>query len=181
MMPDFVIRILESMGVAGAIIFVLMSVIGVLAGVIRVMYNHSNKVYGYRLAERDTLKDALANASNVLANVLKATEDRNDLTQELGDLIAKQSAAFELLKVTVLAEYTSIRENHTAITQAVTSQAQSLRELTSMVTDHRNLGNIQVTEIKQAITASTQAIVTAINLALGANTIISRRPKVPTR
>lgn len=176
-MQDIVINALAGMGVPGAIIAVLLGAISVLGGVIRVMYLQANKVYGYRLAERDTLKDALANASQVVAEMLKATQDRNDLTQELGELIAKQSAAFELLKVTILAEYSIIRDNHTAITQAVTMQAQSLRELTSMVTDHRNLGGIQITDVKQAITASTQAIITALNLALGSRTIISRRPK----
>lgn len=181
MIPDWISKILESMGTPGAIIFVLMSVIVVLGGVIRVMYLQANKVYGYRLAERDTLKDALASASNVLQDVLKATEDRNELTQELGDLIAKQSAAFELLKVTILSEYASIRENHTAITQAVTVMADSLRTLTSMVTDHRNLGGVQVTDIKQAITASTQSIVTAMNVALGQSTLIRRGQIAPPR
>jgi hypothetical protein len=181
MMPEWIIKILEGMGVPGAIIFVLMCVIGVLCGVIRVMYVQANKVYGYRLAERDSYKDALSNVSAVLADMLKATTDRNDLTQELGELIAKQSAAFELLKVTILAQYDNIKESNHAITQAVASQAHSLRELTSMVTDHRNVGPIQITDLKQAITASTQTIIVALRDALGQTTVIRRGGQVPRR
>jgi hypothetical protein len=181
MFPAWVVDILKGMGLAGAIIFVLMGVIVVLGGVIRVMYLHANKVYGYRLAERDTLKDALANASHVLEAVLEATKDRNELTKELAKLIAEQSAAFELLKVTVMSEYASIREYNSVMTQAVATQAESLRQLTSLVTDHKNVGGVQVTDLKQSIIAAQQSIITALNMALGQSTIIRRGGTVPRK
>lgn len=181
LMWDIITRALADMGLPGAIIAALLLTVGALCGVIRVMYVQANKVYGYRLAERDSYKDAMNNTAQVIAAMQEATKDRNDLTADLGELIKQQSGAFELLKVTILSEYDGIKTNNAHITQAVTSQAESLRQLTSLVTDHRNVGPIQIVDVKQAITAGTQAVITAINNALGQSTIISRKPRTPPR
>jgi hypothetical protein len=189
--PEFIIKLLESMGAAGAIIFVLMTVISGLAEVIRRMYSRSNKVYGYRLAERDTLNKALSDTARVLGDMLKATEERNDLTQEQADLILKQSMAFEMLKVTILSQYENIRDNNQAVSQSVAAMADAIRVLTSMVADHRNLAGNQVSELKHAISAcmnevrkefndASRAHIIELRKILGSEVTTIRRRKTPT-
>jgi hypothetical protein len=185
-MPEWIGAILKDLGLAGAVIFVLMGVITIMSEVIRRLIAHANKVYGYRLTERDTLNKALTDSAKVLEDMLDATKDRNDITEEQTELIAKQSAAFELLKATILGQYDNIRSNNAVVAQSVTAMAEAIRVLTSMVTDNRNLVANQVTEVKQAIGNSTseireyirvanQAQITEIRNVLGAEVTIVRR------
>jgi hypothetical protein len=191
MLPEWIIKILESMGVPGAIIFVLMLSIGGLVAVIKSMQKKADKIYGYRLTERDTLKDALNSTSKVLSDMLRATEDRNDLTHEQAELIAKQSAAFELLKVTILAQYENIKDNNMVVAQAVASMAEAIRSVTTIVQDNRHIAAAHVNdvkalviaatnEIKDAVRASSQAQISDVRNLLGADlTIVQRRRKSP--
>jgi len=101
--PEWLIKLLESMGIAGGIIFVLMSTVAGLVAYVKTLQAKADKVYGYRLAERDTLSKVLSDTTNVIAGIIKANEQRNDLTEEQAVLIREQAHAFELLKATVLA------------------------------------------------------------------------------
>lgn len=190
MMPEWIHAILKDLGLAGAIIFVLMGVVAAMAEIIRRLLAHANKVYGYRLAERDTLNKALTDTAKVLGDMLEATKDRNDLTQDQAELIQKQSAAFELLKATILGQYDNIKENNHVVAQAVTAMAEAIRVLTSMVSDNRNIAANHVTEMKQAIAGSTAEMREAIRVAnqsqiveirniLGLVTVVGRRGKSP--
>lgn len=191
MMPEWISAILKELGLAGAIIFVLMGVVTGMAEIIRRLIAHANKVYGYRLAERDTLNKALTDTAKVLGDMLEATKDRNDLTQDQAELIQKQSQAFEVLKVTILGQYENIKDNNHVVAMAVTAMADAIRVLTSMVSDNRNVAANQLTELKQAISGSAaeireyirvanQAQITEIRTALGVDvTVIRRRPKTP--
>jgi len=157
-MPAWIEKILENMGVAGAIIFVLLGTIAGLVAYVKSLQGKADKVYGYRLNERDTLNKALTDTAKVLGDMLKATEDRNDLTEEQAELINKQSQAFELLKITILAQYENIDRNNHAVALSVTAMAEAIRVLTSMVNDQRMIVANQVTEVKQAVAQSTADI-----------------------
>lgn len=148
MMPDWILRILETAGIWGAIVFVLLLTIGVLVGYIRSMQAKADKVYGYRLAERDTLNKVVSDTAKVLENLLKAQEERNGLTEEHALLIAKMSGAFELLKVTILAQYENIRDHNHASSQAVASMAEAVRTLTSMLLENRQIAASHVQDVK---------------------------------
>jgi hypothetical protein len=190
-MPEWITTLLKDMGVAGGIIFVLMTVVTIMSEVIRRLIQHASKVYGYRLTERDTLNKALTDTAKVLADMLEATKDRNDLTEDQADLIAKQSQAFEILKLTILGQYDNIKNNNTAVAQSVTAMAEAIRALTSLVNDNRHVVTNQVTEVKQAISGATAEIKEAIRVAnqaqiveirnvLGADvTLVRRRQKSP--
>lgn len=190
-MPEWITALLKEMGIAGGIIFVLMTVVTIMAEVIRRLIQHANKVYSYRLAERDILNTALTNTAKVLADMLEALKDRNDLTEDQADLIAKQSQAFEVLKVTILGQYDNIKSNNTAVAQSVIAMAEAIRALTSLVNDNRNTVANQVTDMKHAISGGTAEIKEAIRVAnqaqiveirnvLGAEvTLVRRRLKSP--
>jgi len=190
-MPEWIVGLLKEMGIEGGIIFVLMGVVTIMAEVIRRLLQHASKVYSYRLTERDTLNKALTDTARVLADMLEATRDRNDLTEDQADLIAKQSQAFEVLKVTILGQYDNIRSNNTAVAQSVTAMAEAIRALTSLVNDNRGIAINQVTDVKQAVSAAVseikesirianQAQITEIRTILGVEvTLVRRRLKSP--
>ena len=165
MIPEWINAELKNLGLAGGVIFVLLGTITIMAEIIRRLVSHIAKVTGYRLTERDTLNKALTDTAKVLGDMLDATKDRNDLTEEQADLIAKQSVAFELLKVTVLAQYENIKDNNHVVAQSVSAMAEAIRVLNAMVIDNRNTTAHQVTELKTAISGATSEIREAVRVA----------------
>lgn len=152
MFPEWIVRILEGLGLPGAIIFVLLTALISSLAYIRSMQSKADKVYSYRLAERDTLNKALTDTATVLKDMLKVTEDRNELTEEQAKLIERQAQAFELLKVTVLAQYDSIKDHNNAAAQAVASMAEAIRQLSAIVLENRNIALTHVQAVNKAIT-----------------------------
>jgi hypothetical protein len=188
MLPEWIVKILESMGIAGAIIFVLLTTVIGLVAYVRSMQAKADKVYGYRLQERDTLNKVVSDTAKVLADMLEATEDRNDLTEEQAKLIEKQSQAFELLKITILAQYDNIRDHNSATASAVSAMAEAIRTLTMMITENRQLavGHVQGVqqelarqgeEMRRAIRESGDALTKEIRTLLGNVTRIEHRRK----
>jgi hypothetical protein len=190
MMPEWIIKILESMGVAGAIIFVLMTTVVALVAYIRSMQAKADKIYGYRLQERDTLNKALTDSAAVLKDMLRVTEERNELTEDQAKLLERQSQAFELLKVTVLAQYESIRDHNGNSAQVIGAMAEAIRSLTSIAMENRTiaLGQVQSVQktidemslgIREAIRASSQSQIVELRNLLGDSTTVVRRRRKP--
>jgi len=188
MLPGWIEKSLEGMGIAGAIIFVLLATIAGLVAYIRSLQGKADKVYGYRLQERDTLNKALTDAAAAISGMLSATEDRNDLTEEQAKLIEKQAQAFELLKVTILAQYDNIKDHNNASAQAVTSLAEAVRTLTMMLTENRQIAAGHVNDVNRqlstlssdlskAISSASQAQIVELRSLLGNGTIVQRRRK----
>lgn len=182
----FVGDTLRGLGLPGAIIIVLMAVVTAMGTAIAFMWKHSNKVYGYRLTERDVLNKALTDTGGVLASLAKASEERNDLTEEQAELIEKQGQAFELLKITILSQYETIRTNHAATAQTIGSLADAVRQLTSMVQENRNQYGAQIEAMRQSIANATsetkennrltlQGLMVEVRQLLGDVTIVRRR------
>lgn len=186
MLPHWAEKILEGMGFPGLVIFLLISALVAAVLYIRQMQAKADRIYGYRLQERDTLNKALSDTAKVLADMLKVTEDRNELTEEQAGLILKQAHAFELLKVSVLAQYETIKDNNTAASLAVSSMAEAIRTLTTIVLENRTIALEHVGSVRRcidemsretqaAIKSSTQAQITELRTLLGDVTITRRR------
>lgn len=128
-LPEFVVNALKENGVAGAIIFVLLLAIVVMASVIRALYMHNQKVYGYRLTERDVLNKALTDATVAINDMRRVSEARNDVTDSL-------STAFKLLAQ-------KVESNHTALKEEVARNGDTLTTAASVyaktIDDIRNL------------------------------------------
>jgi hypothetical protein len=151
MLPEWIGKLLVEMGIAGAIIFILLTTVVALVAYIKSMQAKADKIYGFRLTERDNLIKALNDSSKVLEDVLSATEERNDLTAEQAELLVKQSQAFEILKVTILSQYDNIRDHHHTNAQVVSAMAESLRALSSMVLENRTVAQGHVNDVKHVL------------------------------
>lgn len=128
-------KTLIGMGVEGAIISVLMGVITILASVIVVQYKQAQKVYGYRLKERDDLNKALTDSASALRDMVRAVEDRNDITEDLAEVIQKQALAFEGVTERVRIQYEGMREDHTRSSMVITAMSESIRVMAADVND----------------------------------------------
>lgn len=189
MIPDWIERLLEKGGLWGAIVFVLLMTVAGLVAYVRSMQTKADKVYGYRLAERDTLNKTLSDSSKVLEGIIKANEDRNDLMEEQANLILKQSHAFELLRVLVEAQYDNIKDHNSANAQVVGSMAEAIRSLSTTVHENRNIATAHVMSVNKAIDDMSKAVTGAVALAsqsqmvemrkiLGNVTTVHRKRKV---
>jgi len=123
MLPDWIVTILKSEGGYGAVIFGLCTVVILLGETIRRMYNQANKVYGFRLTERDTLTKALAENTAVIALMNKVTEQRNAVTEELAESIRSQMAAFQLLNARIELQHSALKDEVGRNTSAQVSAA----------------------------------------------------------
>lgn len=162
MLPSWVERSLENMGVAGAIIFVLLMTVAGLVAYIKSMQTKADKVLGFRLAERDTLNKTLTDTAKVLADMLRVIEDRNDLTEEQARLIEKQSQAFEILRVTLAAQYDNMRDNHSAASMTIGAMAEAIRTLTSIVVENRSIAQGHVQNVQHALETLKTEFVAAV-------------------
>jgi len=131
----FVGETLKSMGIAGAIIIVLMGVITLLGGIIAIQWKHANKVYGYRLAERDTLNAALNESKTAVAAMAVASKERNDITDEMAEVIAKQAHSFDALSDRIRMHYERLIDDNTRLNFVVSSLSESARIIVGQSTD----------------------------------------------
>lgn len=83
-------------GIEGWIIGTLMLVVGSLSGVIVWMQKRADKIYGYRLAERDTANAALNAAASAQQAQASASRERNQLQEELTETINALAASISL-------------------------------------------------------------------------------------
>lgn len=170
---------LQGMGIQGAIISVLMGTITILAGVIVVQYKHNNKVYGYRLTERDTLNKALTDSTNAQLALMKAVEEYGDITSGLSTVVERQSVAFNSLSERVKTQYDVIKDENSRILIVIDAISASLRVIAGQVTDlQRSIPNA-VGELKNCISEHSQKSITEISKVVGngLNTIARRRQK----
>jgi hypothetical protein len=190
MLPHWIEKTLENMGIAGAIITVLLMTVLALVAYIKSMQAKADKIYGYRLAERDTANKALTDTAQVIGQMLKVQEDRNELIDEQAKLIEKQAQAFEILKLTILAQYDNIRDHNAATASAVAAMAEALRTLTMMVTENRQIAAGHVMDVNRTIgemsqnlrnsmASSSQAHLVELRSLLANGTVVQRRRKSP--
>lgn len=134
MAAEFVTSTLKDMGAAGAAISVLLTAITALVTANIFQYKQGNKVYGYRLAERDTLNKALTDSSAALNASTRIAEERNEIISELSDVIAKQTIGLEHLK----SQFDEMKTLVGKQTDVIAALAEANRTTTGIVTDTRN-------------------------------------------
>jgi hypothetical protein len=132
-------------GAASAFIGMMGTAIVALAGALGVMWKHSSKVYGFRLAERDTLTNALNAATKAQEAQTRAMEEQNRVIADLADAIREQATMFEKLheRLGMQQEHARERERDQRgqlddQTKAITEMSNSIRVLTGILTDVRN-------------------------------------------
>lgn len=170
---------LHGMGIQGAIISVLMGTITLLAGVIVIQYKHNNKVYGYRLRERDTLNKALTDSTNAQLALMKAVEEYGDITSSLSGVVERQSVAFNSLSERVKTQYDVIKDENSRILIVIDAISASLRVISGQMTDLQRLFPNSVGEVKNFVSEHSQKVITEVSKVVGngLNTIARRRTK----
>ena len=108
-------------------------------------WKHSTKVYGYRLKERDDLRDALNDATKSREAATRAQEEQNRVIEELADAMRVLAAAFERHtdRLGLQFEHGKDKEREHANrlelnTRVVGELAEALRNNTAIVSDIRN-------------------------------------------
>lgn len=124
---------LASLGLPGAIIFVLLFVIGVLAAGNVLQWKHSNKVYGYRLQERDVLRDALNDSKRTLQEMLQGMKERNEITEELMSVVRDHTSDYKSLKDKIEYHYETMKADKTRAEQIINVMSEAIRNLTATV------------------------------------------------
>lgn len=147
MLPEWAIKILVGLGFPGLFIFLETILIIGLFAYVKKLHTSADEIYGFRLAERDTAYKSQSETARVLEGVLKATEERNELTEQQAELLEKQAQAFELMKVTILHQYETIHDTGKANAIVVTAMAESIRTLSTMVTENRTIAQGHVISV----------------------------------
>lgn len=136
---------LAGLGPSGIFISMMATAITALGSAVAVQWKQAAKVYGYRLAERDTLRDALNGNTKAVENFTRASEERNRVTEELADAIVKLAAAFDRQNDRLVLQHEVMKDqgrnqSHSIddMIKAIGSMADAVRVNTGMVTDVRN-------------------------------------------
>lgn len=125
------------MGTEGAIITTLMGVVTVLSTVIVVMYNRANKIYGYRLKERDVLNTALSSATTATKEHTRSMENRSAAIAALADAIKDQSASFEHVRDRVQMQFDFQSKEFGRHAQVIEAMAEANRVMAAMLAENK--------------------------------------------
>lgn len=113
----------------------LMTVIGVLCGVIAKQYSDAKAVNSHRLAERDTLIAALAGVKESQLEAAAASRERNSLTAELAEIMAKANMQNDTLHALFKMQFDFLKEDYSRLATVVSSIAEGVRNVTALNTD----------------------------------------------
>jgi len=128
---EFVGSQIKNAGIYGAIISVLLSTILGLITYIRSLHKTAAKIYGYRLAERDTMKDALNESKAAILAQVEASNERNRLTEDLIRVIQTSNAQAETLNALLKLQFEFLKDDHARLNQVVGAMAESVRNLST--------------------------------------------------
>lgn len=188
--PEWIQTTLASQGSLGVLVYVLITIVLALSFTNWHQYKQANKVYGYRLAERDTLTKALTDTTHVISDMLKDAEEDNTLTKELADLLNGQAGELESVRQAVVRIGESVRDNHMmamdsarAAAQAVAAMAESIRALNSVVMENRIAVTEQLQAVRQCVVISEQAVKNELRQLIGleSTVVIKKRRIAETR
>lgn len=133
---------LKELGLAGYVISGMASTILALASANVIQWRLASKAAAKfttdRLAERDILTAALNNASKAIEAISRASEERNEVTEELAVAIQNWTASMEVIKERMSLQHDANSEKLNDIKFVTSSFADSVRTLTGIVTEVRN-------------------------------------------
>lgn len=130
-MPEWVVTILQSYGLAGV-------VIAALAYTVFQQNKTASQVNNYRLAERDVLIKALESNTTAIRENARVTEARNIVTQDLADAISKQAGAFDIFLQKTEFHQANVRESLSDQAKVFAAFSESNRVNTGILRDVRD-------------------------------------------
>lgn len=147
---------LSTMGFTGAVIAALLATILALVGAIVFLFRGHNTLHLERRAEGGAFIKVIEANNTALTKNAEATEERNKVTSELADAIAKLAAAFELVTQRVDFHHEDNKEKLKDLIQSFSSIADAIRTNSGIVTDVRN-GHASVLGAVNAMAAKVDA------------------------
>lgn len=115
--------------VAAYIIGTLMSVIAAETACIIWMQKRADKIYGYRLAERDTAHAALNAAATAQQAQASATRERNELQEELTETIQALTNSISIFIEKQTIHHTHLVGDQARVAQVIESIAEAMRNV----------------------------------------------------
>lgn len=145
---------LKELGPTGYFISAMMTAIAGLSAAVAVQWRHANKVYSLRLAERDTLNDALTKSSASNLVLAESIRERNAVTAALADAVHALTVSNTMLhdRIGLMLDVHS-RDAASQI-DVIKSMAEAIRTQTGIVTNARDLSAgvmSGIAEIKLAV------------------------------
>lgn len=129
---------LKELGLTGYFISALFTAVAGLSAAVAVQWRQSNKVYGYRLKERDILNKALTDTSANNLVLAEAIRERNVLTSDLVESIQSLVVSNTLLhdRIGVMLDVHS--REQLAQVEVIKSLSEAIRTQNGMLVDNRN-------------------------------------------
>lgn len=132
-------------GAAAWFIGMMATAIAGLATAVGLQWKHGNKVYGFRLAERDELNKALTGSAKAQEAATRAQEEQNRVIEELADAMRAMASSHERLieRLAMQSDHGKDRERDLFskmedIVRAVASMAEANRNTGAIASDIRN-------------------------------------------
>lgn len=139
-MPDM--EGLKELGPSGAFISMMATAIVGLSAAVGVQWRQGNKVYGYRLAERDILNKALSDSTVAISAMTRATNELKEVTEKLVDAIERQANAFERVNDRAEIQHAVLKDelgrHGTAISEASRIYNQTIVEIRAFLQTTRH-------------------------------------------
>lgn len=145
---------LKELGTTGYFISAMMTAIAGLSAAVAVQWKHANKVYGFRLAERDTLNEALTKSSASNMVLAESIRERNVVTASLEDAIQRLTVSNTMLHDRIGLMLDVHSREAAAQNDVIKSMAEAIRTQTGIVTNARDLSAgvmAGISEIKLAV------------------------------
>jgi hypothetical protein len=143
---EVVTSALRELGLAGAAIYVLLTTVGALCGVIVFLFRQNNKLNAERRAESAIMIKLIESNNSALGRFASSTDERNRVTQDLADAIAAQAAAFEMVNQRVGFYHEANTEKLKDMRDVVAAGAEAMRVNSGIVIEVRN-GHVQISTL----------------------------------
>lgn len=135
---------IRNAGIYGAIISVLLSVILGLIAYVRTLHKNAIAVNVSRLAERDTMRDALNKSSAAILSQVEVSAERNRMTEELIRVINTSNAQANTLNALLKMQFEFIKDDHARLGQVVTMMSDNVKNNSNnLQAVHGSLQSIQ--------------------------------------
>ena len=129
---------LKELGPTGVFISMMATAVAGLSAAVAMQWRHANKVYGYRLAERDTLNKALTDNATANTALAHSIAERNKATTELSAAVNALTLSNKLLHERLLVTMDALVKDNDSMANVVRALSESIRTQSGIITEARN-------------------------------------------
>jgi uncharacterized protein YukE len=157
-MDGWVVETLKANGLAGVVIFLLVGAVVALWQMYKLKDRQLNKLHAERAAEREVLVRLVESANLATMVTANATENRNEIMEDLGRALTNQANAAERYDDRVKGQAEMLKEKFADFKHVVDSFGESNRVISGLVSDIRN----SIVKLESAINQLSVNVQTAL-------------------